>query len=142
MVVMFLLCDEKSLMLLLLVVEPVGRTHVRWPLRLLLEPAGHLVLQIGLGAHALRERDVRRAEPVPVEQLAQRPKALELGRSVDPVARPVAGRLDEADALEVPQHPRRPTGRLSGLVNREPLLHAAAQPYHSCVKVSAGGPRP
>src|SRR6476659_3275487 len=128
MVVMCLLCREKCLVLPLLVVEPVGRANVLWLCRLLLEPAGYRILELGLVAHALGECDVRWPEAVPVEQLAQRAQALQLGRAVDPVARPGAGRLDQAHGLEIAQHASRPPGRLSRLVDRESVQRRGTLP--------------
>src|SRR3954451_20637342 len=114
-------------MLLLLVVEPVRRADVLRLFWFLGEPAGYRILELGLLAHALGKRDVRRPKAVPVEQLAQRAQALKLSGPVDPVARPVSWRLDQAHALEITHHSRRPTGRLGCLVDREPLHRA--EPY-------------
>src|SRR4051794_753947 len=133
MVAMRLLCSEQFLVLALLIIEPVGRTHVLRLGCLFLEPTGYRILELGLVAQALGERNVRRPKAVPVEQLPQRPQTLELGGAVDPVARPGAGRLDQAHGLQIPQHSRRPTGRLSGFIDRQAVQKA--EPYHKRVKV-------
>src|SRR4051812_3561877 len=118
---MFLLCREKLLVLPLLVIEPVGRADALRLVCLCFEPAGYRILELGLVTHPLREGDIRRPKAMPVEQVAERAQPLQLTGAVDPVARPVAGRLDEAHGLQITQHPRRPPGRLSRLVDREPV---------------------
>ena len=70
-------------------------------------------------AAAPGEGDVGQPQLVPLEQLAQRAQALQLGRAVEAVARAGARRLDQPDALDVAQHARRPAGRLCGLVDRQ-----------------------
>src|SRR3954451_12235115 len=134
---MCLLCSEKLFVLLLLVVEPVGRADVLRLCRLLFEPTGYRILELGLVAHALGKCTAQRPKAGPVGQRAWRAQTLQLGRAVDPVARPGSGRLDQAHGLEVPQHARRPAGRLGGLVDREPILQGR-EPYQRCVKVQSG----
>jgi hypothetical protein len=56
---------------------------------------------------------------VPLEQLAQRAQALQLGRAEQAVAAAGALGLHEPDALDVAQHPRGPTRDPCGLVDRQ-----------------------
>src|SRR3954451_24397728 len=127
-VLIYLLCGEMVLVLRLVVVEPVGRANVLRLLCFFFEPAGYRICKLGLVAHALGEGDVRRPEAVPVEQFTQRPQTLQLARTVDPVARPGAGRLDQAHALEITQHSSRPSGRLRCLVDRKPVQRGGTLP--------------
>src|SRR5215213_6873679 len=108
-------------MLSLLPKEPVARVHALRKRRPFLEPAVEGGAQLRIGGVALGERDVGEGAVEPGEQLAQRAQALQLARPEDAVALRRALRLDQARALYVAQHSRRPTGRLSGLVDGEPL---------------------
>ena len=73
-------------MLLLLPAQPVGGVDVLRALRLGLEPRLDRLAQLGVAPQAQREADLREAELVAFEQLAQRAQALQLGRPVEPVA--------------------------------------------------------
>src|SRR5215216_6256853 len=113
-------------MLLLLPGEPVAGFDALGQLRTLLEPVVEGGAQLRVGGVALGERDVGEGAVEPGEQLAQRSQTLQLARSEDAVALRRARRLDQTGALYVAQHSRRPTGRLCGLVDGEPL-HRDAQ---------------
>ena len=72
-----------------------------------------------VAAQALGEADVAEADVEPRHELAQRPQALQLGGSVQPVAGVRALGLDEPGTLDVAQHPRRPVRRLRSLLDRQ-----------------------
>ena len=55
------------------------------------------------------------------EQLGERPELVQLAEPVESVARGGAGRYDEAEALEVAEHARRPAGAPRRLSHLEPL---------------------
>src|SRR5215210_5361229 len=77
--------------------------------------------QLRVGGVALGERHIGQRAVEPGEQLAQRTQTLQLAGPEDAVALRRARRLDQAGALYVAQHSRRPAGRLRCLVDREPL---------------------
>ena len=64
-----------------------------------------------LGAQAPREAQLGEAEAEAVEQLAQRPQALQLLGAVEAVAAGRAAQREQSGALDVAKHPRRPAGR-------------------------------
>src|SRR3954447_7496792 len=115
---------QQLLVLVLLPAQPVAGRYLGGPLRLGLEPrldrAAHLVV----APQAQGEPDVSEADLVLRQQLAQGPQALELRGAVQAVARRGARRLDEADALDVSQHARRPARGLGGLVDGEGVHEA------------------
>src|SRR5215217_3238769 len=126
-------------MLLLLPAEPVARGDSLRPLGPLLEPALYGGAELRVRAQALGEGDVRKGAVEAPQELPQRPQTLKLLGAVEAVARGGASGLDEARALDVAQHPRRPSGRLRSLVDREPL-HRRRKPYHDRVKVYRAAP--
>src|SRR3954470_25034852 len=114
---------EQALVLLLLPAEPVALVHA---LRLLggrLEPGVDGVAHVRVVAQALGERDVGEPAVVLGEQLAQGAKPLQLCRAEDAVAGCRAVRLDQPDALQVAEHPGRPSGGLSRLVDGQAVGH-------------------
>src|SRR3954453_7110274 len=114
---------EQALVLLLLPAQPVrGGDALRPPGRCV-EPAVERVAQLAVLAQPLGERDVGEAAVEALEQLLQGAQALELLRTEDAVAGARAGRLDQADALEVAEHSRRPACGLRRLVDRQGAGH-------------------
>src|SRR4051794_29788922 len=99
---------EQSLVLLLFPGEPVIRGDALRAPRGSLEPCVDRLLELVLLAHALGECDVGEAAVEAVQKLAQRPQPLELLGPELAVAGPGARGLDQAHALEVAQHSRRP----------------------------------
>src|SRR6478609_5374102 len=126
---------QQLLMLGLLEAQPVVVLDVVGPASLAGEPAGYGLAKLLIALDPRGERHVGEPELEPVEQLLQRPQALQLGRPVQAVARRGAPRADEPRALHVAEHSRRPAGRLRRLVDRQ-TVHWKSQPYHDRVKVS------
>src|SRR5262245_7602360 len=110
---------EKAGVLVLLVAQPVVGGHVLRPGRGGGQPALDRPRETAVVAQPAGEPDLAKGDAVAVEQLAQGAQALQLARPVEAVAGRRAARLDEADALDVAQHPRRPAGGRRGLVDRE-----------------------
>src|SRR5919106_273940 len=104
-----------------------------------LEPAVEGLAQIRIGGEATGEGDVRERAVEPGEQLTQRTQALQLARPEDAVAGRGARELDQARALYVAQHSRRPSRGRRGLVDREPF-HRARAKLNTIVSRFGGGP--
>jgi hypothetical protein len=115
---------QQLLVLVLLPAQPVAGGHLVGTLGLGLEPRLHRTAHVVVAAQAKREADVPEAELVLGEQLAKGPQALELGGPVEPVARRRARRIDQADALDVAEHPRRPARGLGSLVDGQRVHEA------------------
>ena len=70
---------------------------------------------------ALGEGDIGQTDVESTEELTQSPQTLQFGGAVDPIPALGAGRGQESDPFEVPQHPRRPTSRGRGFLDGEAL---------------------
>src|SRR5580693_10102362 len=110
---------QQSLVLLLLEAQPVLSAHMLGSRRLGGEPALDRLAQERLAFEPEREADLAEVQPVRVEQLAQGGETLQLRRAIQAVAGAGAIGLDEPDALDIAQHPRRPAGRGGRLVDRQ-----------------------
>src|SRR5689334_21225736 len=104
-------------MLVLLEAQPVAGGDVFGALRLGLEPRVDGGAQVGVDAQALGEAPLAQPDVGLLQQLAQPAQWLEPGRPVEPVAALRARRVEQADALDVAQHARRPARRLGRLVD-------------------------
>ena len=93
---------------------------------------------VGLGAQAPREAQLGEPELEARQQLAQRPQALQLLGAVEPVAAGRAAQREQSGALDVAKHPRRPAGRLRGLVDRQRLHRRARTLPQLCQGCCAG----
>ena len=124
-------------MLLLLPAQPVVGRDARRPRGLGLEPVIDRPRQRRLGAQPPREAQLGEAEAEAVEQLAQRPQALQLLGPVQAISAGRAAQHEQSGPLDVAKHPRRPAGRVCGLVDRERVHRRRGQPYHNTVNVVA-----
>ncbi|CAB5035290.1 unannotated protein [freshwater metagenome] len=104
-------------MLLLLPAQPFISRYGFGALRLSFQPTINRPTKWFVTAQSQREGDVSEANLVFSQQLSQRAQPLQLAGTVLAVAGLGAGRLNQADALDVAQHSRRPTGRLRGFVD-------------------------
>src|SRR5205085_3847327 len=108
---------EQALVLLLLPAQPVIRGDALRATRRVLEPRVHGLLELLVLAHSLGERHVREPAIEAVQELAQRAQQLELLGTEGAIAGPGPRRLDQADALEIAQHSRRPPRGFRSLVD-------------------------
>src|SRR5689334_1826698 len=108
-------------MLLLLPAQPVVGRDALGAARGGLEPGVELLAQPLVLAHALGEGHVGKTTVEALEQLAQGAQPLQLTRSEYAIARSGPRRLDQADALQIAQHSRRPAGCLGSLVDGQPV---------------------
>src|SRR5947209_10296797 len=125
---------KQPLVFLLLEPQPLGGCDVLRSLWLGMEPAVDRFAQLGLALEPRGKRDFREADLEPLQQLLERPQPLQLAGPVDAIARARASRRQQPGPLHVPEHARRPPGRLRRLVDRQ-RLHPWCQRYHACVKV-------
>jgi hypothetical protein len=111
------------MVLLLLPAEPVALLHAFRALGRRFEPSVDRLADLLVVAQPLGERHVRERAVEPGQQLAQGAEALQLARAEHAIPRAGPVGLDQADALQVAEHSRRPSGGLGCLVDRQAVGH-------------------
>ena len=108
-------------MLALLPLDPVGARPGR------AHPVVEGDAQLGLAPEPGRERNLVQLDFEPLAQQLQLPQLVELSVPLEPIAGGGAPGDDEADGLQVPEHPGRPAG-LGGRVRDRESLHEPTLP--------------
>src|SRR5205823_7608814 len=81
------------------------------------EPAVDRPAKLRLAPEPCGEHEIRDLEAEPPAELGERLELVQLAEAVEPVAGGGAGRDDEAEALEVAEHARRPRRALCRLAH-------------------------
>src|SRR5919201_3500259 len=108
---------EQALVLLLLPAQPVVRGDALRAPWGGLEPRVHGLAELFVLAHSLGEGHVREGAVEAAQQLAQRAQTLELLGAELAITGLGPRRQDQADALEIAQHSRRPASGFRSLVD-------------------------
>src|SRR5262245_48085474 len=127
-------CNKKPFMLALL---PVERVHAA-----AVEPRVQRGPQLGLASKTVRERDLADVDVEAAPELPQRPELVELTQAVLAVAGTGSPRHDEPRGLQVPEHPRRPAGRVRCFADAHgetlpQVCQGSTRPYRSSSRTTS-----